>query len=288
MTHREDAPTESSRSARPILPDDRWSAHVSVQYLDRPLAARPHAAVTDGFRWVETWWIDDIDAREAFLAAIRASPARLACMNAAAGDLAAGERGMLNRRETHQAAVNAITEAIRLVGELGGRTINVLVGRQDPGASVAEQLAMVRSGLREVAPAARTAGVTIAIEHINSGDIPGYLLPTPRAAADLVEAVGDDAVRLLYDAYHAARMGLDAARDVRAYAPLIGHAQYAGAPQRSEPGSGSGDPWAFAQALLDGGYSGPIGLEYQPATTTTASLWALARCRPAVRPSVVR
>jgi hydroxypyruvate isomerase len=68
-------------------------------------------------------------------------------------------------------------------------------------------------------------------------------------------------VRLLNDAYHAARAGGDPVRDVAAYAPLIAHVQYADSPGRGAPGSGGVDLDAFVAALAAAGYDGPVGLE---------------------------
>ena len=104
---------------------------------------------------------------------------------------------------------------------------------------------------RELAGHAARAGVTIVIEHLNEHDVPGALVSTPKAAAGLVEAVGSDHVRLLYDAYHAAMAGIDPVRDVGAYVGLISHVQYADSPGRGAPGTGTIDFTAsFRNALV--------------------------------------
>jgi hydroxypyruvate isomerase len=90
-------------------------------------------------------------------------------------------------------------------------------------------------------------------------------------------------VRLLYDAYHAARMGLDPCEDVARHADLIGHVQYADCPGRGAPGTGTVDLWRFVERLDAAGYAGAIGLEYDPRGDTAATLDVLAAA-PAAAP----
>ncbi len=122
--------------------------------------------------------------------------------------------------------------------------------------------------LEECAAVAATAGVKIVVEPINELDVPCYLAPTPAAAIELIEAVGSGWIRLLYDAYHAARAGLDPCRYVVSYVPVIDHVQYADYPGRGARGIGTTDLRAFATALESAGYSGVIGLEFDPGGPT--------------------
>ena len=262
-----------------VRPEDPWSGHLSLLYAEHEIADRPSAAAHDGFRWVDSWWIDDDAVRTAFIDRLGPAQLRLACLNAYAGDLARGDRGFVNVPERREATIADILAAVDVVGSVGGRAVNVLVGRSRAGVSVERQLRDVRSVLRELAPHAAAARVTLVVEHLNSLDVPGYLLPTPADSARLVESVGHEHVRMLYDAFHAANMAIDAVADVAAYGGLIGHAQYADAPGRRPPGSGRGDPWGFAEALANIGYDAPIGLEFEPVGPTPEALEVLNRMR---------
>ena len=71
-------------------------------------------------------------------------------------------------------------------------------------------------------------------------------------------------MRLLYDAYHAARAGSDPCREVAELVPLIGHVQYADCPGRGAPGTGDVDLGGLVRALEDAGYEGAVGLEFDP------------------------
>lgn len=278
MTKRGD-PSRADRDAL-VRPQDPWSGHLSLLYAEHELADRPSVAARDGFRWVESWWIDDEAVRSALIDGLAPARLRLACLNAYAGDLARGDRGLVNVPERREATIADILAAVDVVGSLGGRAVNVLAGRKRAGVSVERQLRDVRSVLQELAPHAAASGVTLVVEHLNSVDVPGYLLSDAgRRRPVRSRPVGHEHVRVLYDAFHAATMDIDAVADVAACGGLIGHAQYAEAPGRRPPGSGRGDPWGFAEALANIGYDGPIGLEFEPAGPTPEALAVLNRMR---------
>ncbi len=240
----------------------RFSAHLSTLYGELPLVERPAAAAAAGFSCVDTWWPgDDV---EAFAIAVRAAGVAVVCLNMNGGDLAAGERGFLNVPTARRANLESFAAAVDLAATVEAPFLNVLVGRAVAGVSLSSQWDIAVGMLRELAGHAARAGVTIVIEHLNDQDVPSALVSTPKAAAGLVEAVGSDHVRLLYDAYHAAMAGIDPVRDVGAYVGLISHVQYADSPGRGAPGSGTVDLSAFLASLDAARYSGQVGLEFIP------------------------
>jgi hydroxypyruvate isomerase len=224
-----------------------FSAHLSFLFADLPLLERPAAALEAGYTAVECWWPGPA-AEKMFAAEVERCGLRLALINADAGDIAAGERGFLNLPERREEALARIAAAVRLRPSC----VNVLVGRGRGREHVVDVLREAVDGLE---------AVTLVVEPQNARDVPGYLLPTAAEAAELVEDVGAPQLRLLYDAYHAAMAGVDPAADVRRYAGLIGHVQYAEAPGRAPPGPRF---WEFLDVLGDLGYAGAVGLEYDP------------------------
>lgn len=260
-----DPPEDDARPGRPI-----WSAHLSTLFQEHDLAQRPQAAAAAGFTHVESWWPGP-GARE-WSRAVSDAGLRVACLNADAGDLAAGARGFLNVPARREWSIAAVTAAVDAVASLGGGAVNVLVGRAVDGSRRSSELDAARGVLVECASHATASGVTLVIEHLNDRDVPGALLPTPETAARFVESLGTSSVRLLYDAYHAAMAGLDPVRDVHRYRGLIGHAQYADAPGRGAPGTGRVDVDAFVEALGEAGYRGPVGLEFVPDGRTIDAL----------------
>ena len=238
-----------------------WSAHLSALFRELPYLERPRAAAQAGFTRVETWWPDD-GLGPAWAAETQRLGLEVALINSYGGDLDAGERGFLNVPERRGDALDAFLDALDLASRCGARTINVLVGRDTGDLPLGAQRAVAADTLARCVPLAEAAGVTIVVEPLNEHDVPGSLLPTPLAAAELVESLGSPSVRLLYDAYHAARSGSDPVREVVRLMPLIGHVQFADCPGRGAPGSGELDLDAFVAALDSAGYEGAVGLEF--------------------------
>lgn len=232
---------------------------------------RPGAAARAGFSFVETWWPPDGLAGQ-WADEVARHALSVSSINAYGGDIDAGERGFLNLPERRAEALDAFREAVALAQRCGAPRINVLVGRELPGRSRGEQLAEVAGALAQCAALVEGTRLTILVEPINELDVPGYLVPTPVAAAELIEAVGSSRIRLLYDAYHAARAGLDPCRNVASFVPVIDHVQYADCPGRGAPGTGTTDLHAFAGALESAGYTGAIGLEFDPRGPTQDAL----------------
>ena len=240
-------------------------------FRELPYLERPRAAADAGFTMVETWWPPEgLSSRWAD--AIARYRLRVVALNADGGDLDAGERGFLNVPGRREEQLRAFSEAVVLAHRCGAPRINVLVGRETTGSPRSDQLAAATAALADCATIAEQAGLTILVEPINETDVPGYLVSTPAEAVRLIESVGSDSVRLLYDAYHAARAGRNPCEEIASLVPLIDHVQYADCPGRGAPGTGELNLRAFVEALENAGYAGAIGLEFNPSGLTSDAL----------------
>ena len=248
-----------------------YSAHISWLFREHPYLERVARARAAGFRCIETAWPAGED-HDGLAAAVERHRMRVALLNADGGDLAAGERGFLNDPARIADAERAFLRAAALAGRLGCPRVHVLLGRALAGIPERVQRAAVVRALRSCAALAAERGLTIVIEPINELDSPGYLAPTPHAAAKLIEAVGAPQVRLLFDAYHVARAGGDPLAALAPVAALVEHVQFADHPGRGAPGSGSLDLRAFRARLEALGYGGALGLEYDPHGPTEPTL----------------
>ena len=129
-----------------------------------------------------------------------------------------------------------------------------------------------QANIRILSHTAKKLGLPLLIEPINTFDMPGYFVNRPRQAIALMDEVGADNVFLQYDIYHAQRMEGELCNTIRDLLPRIAHMQLADTPGRHEPGTGEIN-YPFLFALLDRlGYTGWVGCEYKPATTTEAGL----------------
>lgn len=246
---------------------------MSMLFAELPVLDRPQAARAAGFSTVETWWPGE--AAGAWVDAVSRAGVAVALVNADAGDIGARRVGIPLRRGAARARAPADRRRPAARRARGRPRVNVLVGRLLPDVPEARQVAEVVSVLREAAARAAAAGVTIVLEPINALDIPGYVLPTAADAYALIEAVGSPRVRLLYDAYHAARSGTDPVAEALTFVEIIDHVQYADCPGRGAPGTGVVDLGRLLDALFEAGYAGLVGLEYDPRGDTLGSLSAL-------------
>jgi hydroxypyruvate isomerase len=249
----------------------RWSAHLSMLFTELPPLQRPEAARAAGFGLVESWWPVAAD-QSSWAAAVRELGLGVACLNADGGDIAAGERGFCNLPERDNDTFRAVQAALDLAAEVGSPAINVLAGRIVDGIPHETQWAHAVEVLRECGRLAEAAGRIVVVEPINAIDVPGYLFPTPDAVSRLLSDVRHDSVLMLYDAYHAAKGGVDPVRDVMRHVDVIGHVQYADHPGRGAPGTGKIDLRRFVGALEKAGYTGAVGLEFTPEGRTLPAL----------------
>ncbi len=264
------------------MPTSRWpiAANISLLFHELPLSERPAAAAREGFSAVEMWWpfasakpasseIDDL------VAAVEDADIPLVALNFAAGNLAAGDRGLLNDR-AKAAQFRASVELAVLIGERTGcRLFNALYGNRLDGVSSAQQHDQAASNLAYAAWAADKVGGTVLVESLNVIENPRYLLPRPADAARVVltaRASGHPNVALLADVYHWAADGDDPAAALDAYAPVIGHIQVADYPGRHEPGTGEINFEAIYAALQRNGFRGIVAAEYRPAARTEDGL----------------
>ncbi|MHB1469009.1 MAG: TIM barrel protein [Solirubrobacteraceae bacterium] len=260
-----------------------WSAHISWLFGEWAYLERVGAARAAGFRWLETAWPPQ-DARTALPQAVARHRIEVALLNCDAGQVAHGERGFLNDPRRREAAEQAFLAAAELGDSLGVRNLNLLVGRALPDIGEARQRAAILGALRALATEAAARGMRILLEPINAIENPGYLAPTPAAAAALIEAVGSEAIGMLLDVYHVACSGDDPIAAIERHAEVIAHVQLADWPGRGQPGSGSLDVPGILEALEAAGYEGAVGLEYAPRGGTPESLRFLRDARAPLAP----
>lgn len=173
----------------------------------------------------------------------------------------------------HPRALAHIARSIETARQLGARVLVAHVGYAIGGRDRRAQWAAAVAGLRQAGALAAAAGVTLAVEPLNSVlDHPGYFLDTLPDALALLEEVDQPAVRLLLDVYHMRMMHADLLAQLPGALPRTAHVHAADAPGRREPGTGAIDWSAVMGALRAGGYEGDIGLECWPTGEPAAAV----------------
>ena len=140
----------------------RFAVNVSILFKELPLLERPAAAAA-GFDAVELWWPFDepapADAElDALATAIRDAGVSLTGLNFDAGDMAAGERGLLSRPAQNDRFRANIPVAIGLASALDCLVMNALYGNREDRVDPAEQDELALENLTLTATAARSPG----------------------------------------------------------------------------------------------------------------------------------
>lgn len=255
-----------------------YAVNCSILFTDLPLLRRPAAAKQAGFDAVEFWWPfaeavpSDADA-DAFVAAVNDAGVRLAGLNFAAGDMPGGDRGLVSWPNRSAEFRDNIDATVAVGERLGCRGFNALYGNRVDGADPAEQDELATENLALAAKAAAGVGGTVLVEPVSGS--PRYPLRTAADALAVIDRVsaeqGADSLGLLADLYHLAVNGDDVDRVIAEHAARIAHVQIADNPGRNEPGTGSLPLSRYLADLAAAGYTGWVGLEYKPSTTSAES-----------------
>lgn len=253
----------------------RFAANLSLLFTEQPLLQRLAAARAAGFNAVEIQFPYDA-VLPALQAARQQAGVELVLINVAAGDLLQGGPGLAAVPGKEAEFRAAVAEAVRYGQGLGVACINVLPGRLADGVSAdAARLTLV-SNLRYAAQALADAGIRCTCEAINHFDMPGFLINTASQLAELLAQVQHPNLAMQIDLYHMAREGEDLPALLAQYLPQIGHLQFADAPGRGAPGSGSLNWPALFTQIAQSSYQGWCAAEYRPGGDTVASLGWLA------------
>ena len=242
------------------------SACIEWLFAEEPLFDdRIRSAAAAGVGAVEFWTWRDKD--------IPAIGAALAETGVSLEGFVSDPVGRLVDRSTHDLFAAGIEESSRVASSLGCSNLIVLAGDTLPDASAEEQRAALVDTLRRSARIAAGWGVTLLLEPLNTRvDHVGHYLESTREGLAVVEEVAEQNLLLLLDLYHAAVMSEELDDSIGDRMSLIGHVHAADTPGRHEPGTGTIDWHQTVAWLQRHGYSGRIGLEYQPTCNTTASL----------------
>jgi hydroxypyruvate isomerase len=248
-----------------------WSGHITWLFAELPYGERVAAARAAGFSQIESAWPEPGDV-EVLAAAVARSGVGVALLNVAAGDADAGERGFLGDPERRTQCEQDFLAAVELAGRVGARKLNLLVGPRLEHVGERRQLDAVAAALRDFAGVARERALKLVLEPLNTIENPGFLLPTPDAVIELLDASGVDDVELLFDAHHIACMGLDPLAVAVRHGARVGHVQLSDWPGRSAPGDGSLDLLGAVEELRACGYDDALGLEFEPDGPTPPTL----------------
>ncbi len=246
----------------------RFCTNLSMLWKEADFTERFERAKEAGFTAVEFWWPsgEDLDQVQS---AIDDSGLEVALFNFDAGDMPNGDRGLVSDPDRKQEFRDNVPVALELARKVSCPRLNALVGLEIDGMDREEQLELATENVAWAAEQAAEHGIEIMIEAVNTFENGPYLLSTTKAAADFVQRVGRENVKLQYDAYHMQRMEGNVVATLREHVDGITHVQVADSPDRGEPGTGEMNYRYIFGVIDELPYNGWIGLEYKPTTEST-------------------
>ena len=263
----------------------RLAANLSYLFTERPFLDRFGAAAACGFRAVEHQFPYPEAPESAIRDRLREHGLHAVLFNLPLGE--EGERGLGGLPGREAEFREGLELALRYCRATDCPRLHAMWGVPGEETSREESRATFVANLREAAPRAAEAGVTLLVEPLNPRDNPGYPLNRQADAHALAAEVGAPNVKVQFDLYHCQIVEGGVAEKLRAYLGVaesnVGHIQIAAPPDRFEPDAGELN-YAWLLPLIDElGYEGWVGCEYRPAAGTEAGLgWA----RPwGIRPS---
>ena len=248
-----------------------YTVNCSILLTELPLLQRPAAAKAAGFENVEFWWpfaasVPKDSEVDQFIAAVKNAGVQLTGLNFNAGDMPAGDRGLVSWK----GRCSEFKENIGVVAAIGAATgctaFNALYGNRQEEHTPEAQDELAVENLVAAANGVAAIGGTVLLEPVSGAA--RYPLKTAADALSVIaktRATGVQNVKLLADFYHLAVNGDDVDAVINGHAHEFGHIQIADDPGRGAPGSGTlplGDWIARSREL---GYAGHIGLEYKSA-----------------------
>lgn len=245
----------------------KLSANLGFLWNELSLPDAIRAAKKAGFDAVECHWPYDTPVEDVN-AALAETGLKMLGLNTIRGDLEKGENGLCALVGRQEKARAAIDQAIDYAVASNTPNIHVMAGFAQGEAAHNTFV----ENLKYACAQASTHNITILIEPLNKYDAPDYFLQNSTQAKVIIEEVGTDNIKLMFDCYHLQIMEGDISRRLVELKPIIGHVQFASVPTRQEPNQGELDYSHIFKVLFDNGFDQPIGAEYKPATTTEAGL----------------
>ena len=171
-----------------------------------------------------------------------------------------------------ETVINGLKKGIDLAAEIGTKSVITFTGMKYKDMDPEKAAKLCVETWKKVMPHAEKKGITLVLEHLNSRDDshpmkghPGYFGDDVDFCADLVNQVGSNNFKLLFDVYHVQVMNGDVIRRIKQYKDIIGHYHTAGCPGRGEIDDTQEINYPpILKTILDTGYEGYVAQEFIP------------------------
>lgn len=168
--------------------------------------------------------------------------------------------------------IQKLEEAIDVAQSAGCSKVITFTGMKFDGMDPEKAARDCIDTWKKVLPKAEKAGITLALEHLNSRDNthpmkghPGYFGDNVDFCVELINRIGSNHFKLLFDIYHVSIMNGDVIRRIRQYKDVIAHYHTAGNPGRAELDDTQEINYPpILREILATGYTGFVAQEFIP------------------------
>ena len=261
----------SAAFAQIRTPDFKLSVRVEALFPNLTLPERMHKVAEAGYQGFEFG-----DWRSANPAEITKLKNRLGldcvCL---VGNRSVNPKGMglcdPAERSGFLAEIKASVDAAR---RFESKRLVVLTGNRVTALSREQQRSSVLEGLKRAVEIAEAGGVQLILEVLNTlakveplnpaENHNNYYLNSTREAFEIVHAVDNPHLRVLFDIYHVQIMEGNLIETIRNNIGLIGHFHVGDVPGRHEPGTGEINYQSVFRAIRSTGFRDYVAMEYVP------------------------
>ncbi len=241
-----------------------FCANISWLFNEYDFLDRITAASKAGFRAVEFHHTEGTDP-VTVAKRVASEGMKIALFNCGVGDFLEGGPGISGvpgREQEFRLAVDQVCATGAVVG--GDVGVQIGASRVPGGVSRQQCLDVYVKNLQYASDKLADVNCRVLIEPMNTVDFPDLLITDVATALDMIEKAGADNVFLQFDCYHEAMSGEDVELTIRRIYNRIRHVQFADAPNRGEPGTGTLNYGQIFKALEDVGYDKWVAAEYHP------------------------
>jgi len=166
-------------------------------------------------------------------------------------------------RKFHEDFLKDVAAAVEYHKVIGNRWATVTSGLSVDYLSLERQTENVIEGLSKAAELVEGTELTLVLEPLNVlVDHAGYHVVTSDHAAQIIDAVGSDHVKILFDIYHQQISEGNLTNHIDKHWDRIAYFQAGDVPGRKEPGTGEIRYQFLFRHLYEKGYEGIVGMEH--------------------------
>ncbi|XP_076618192.1 hydroxypyruvate isomerase-like protein Gip [Colletes latitarsis] len=249
----------------------KFATNLSFMFLESPsIIERYQLAKEAGFKAVESGFPFGFTIKDVSEAKKNAGVEQI-LINIFTGDVSKGELGFAAIPGEEDNFKKSIDLTIEYAKALNCKRIHIMSGKVSQVTSINN--AVYEKNLRYAVECFQKEGIIGLIEPINNITVPNYYMNSFQKGLDVVKRINSPNLKLQLDIFHLQHICGNITKNIKELLPYIGHVQIAQVPDRHEPDTPGEVDYKYILTILEKeGYSGYVGLEYHPKSSSIEGL----------------